>query len=247
TEPLHLVAGICGGALLTISSHGTDQLIVQKVLACRNLRDAQKAMIASGILADLQFLLFLFIGVWLFAFFNGQQFASPDAIFPQFIVAHLPAGITGLVLAAIFATGQSTLSATVTALASSTMLDLFPQLARTSERRRIQIAQLFTLFWTVGIVAIAFLFTDSQNPVVVVALKLSSLVAGAVVGLYILGFLAVAEKAAFAGFMVSVVGVGLAAFSTPLAWTWYVPLGTVLALLTALAVTVFHKLISRGR
>ena len=96
TQPFHLAAGLIGGALLAISSHGTDQLIVQKALACRNLRDSQKAMIVSGILVDLQFLLFLLIGVWLFVFFQGKPFAASDTVFPTFIVKHLPAGLIGL-------------------------------------------------------------------------------------------------------------------------------------------------------
>jgi len=91
-------------------------------------------MITSGVLVDLRFLLFLSIGAWLFAFFRGATFSTPDAIFPEFIVKHLPAGLVGLVLAAIFATGQSTLSATLNSLAASTMLDLFRGYAHHSAR-----------------------------------------------------------------------------------------------------------------
>lgn len=233
TKPFHLSAGIIGGALLAISSHGTDQLIVQKALACRSLRDAQKAMIASGILVDLQFLLFLLIGVWLFAFFQGKSFASSDAVFPAFIVEHLPKGILGLVLAAIFATGQSTLSATVTSLASSTMLDLFPHLGAGNERRRLWWARLITLGWAMAITLVAFIFTDEKNPVVVIALKLASILAGGIVGLYLLGFTNTREKAALGGFLVSAIGMAVVAVFTPLAWTWYVPAGVLLSLVGA--------------
>lgn len=230
TQPFHLLAGIVGGAMLAISSHGTDQLIVQKALACRNLRDAQKAMIVSGILVDLQFLLFLLIGVWLFVFFQGKPFATSDTVFPTFIVQHLPAGLMGLVLAAIFATGQSTLSATVTSLASSTMLDLFPKLGAGDEKKRLQLSRLFTVLWAVAITLVALIFTDQKNPVVVVALKLASIVAGGIVGLYILGFRRAREKDALVGFISSAgVMAAIAAF-TPLAWTWYVPAGLLLCM-----------------
>lgn len=232
-QPFHLTAGLVGGALLAISSHGTDQLIVQKALACRNLRDAQKAMIVSGILVDLQFLLFLLIGVWLFAFFQGKPFATSDSVFPTFIVQHLPRGLIGLVLAAIFATGQSTLSSTTTSLASSTMLDLFPRLGAGDEKKRLQLSRLFTLLWAIAITLIALIFTDEKNPVVVVALKLASIVAGGIVGLYVLGFRRAREKDALIGFISSAVAMALIAAFTPLAWTWYVPAGLVLCLCAA--------------
>lgn len=230
TQPFHLAAGLIGGALLAISSHGTDQLIVQRALACRNLRDAKKAMITSGVLVDLQFFLFLIIGVWMFAFFKGAKFDSTDVIFPTFIIKHLPAGIVGLVLAAIFATGQSTLSATLNSLASSTMFDLFPDYAKGDERRRLKLSRMLTLVWAAAIILIALMFTDQKNPVVVIALKLASILAGGIVGLYILGFLRVRQTSAFAGFIASAIGMALIAIFSPLAWTWYVPAGLLICL-----------------
>lgn len=241
TQPFHLTAGLIGGALLAISSHGTDQLIVQKALACRNLRDAQKAMITSGILVDLQFLLFLVIGAWLFAFFKGATFATPDAVFPSFIISQLPAGLIGLVLAAIFATGQSTLSATLSSLASSTMLDLFPGYAAHDDRRRLRLSRLLTVVWAFAIMLIALLFTDQKNPVVVVALKLSSVLAGGIVGLYVLGFRRTNQLSALVGFSTSAAAMAAVAAFTPLAWTWYVPAGLAICLATAGSVTLVSR------
>lgn len=230
TEPFHLAAGILGGAFLAISSHGTDQLIVQRALACRNLRDAQKAMVTSGILVDLQFLLFLIIGVWMFAFFHGAKFPSSDTVFPTFIIHHLPAGMVGLVLAAIFATGQSTLAATLNSLASSTLYDIFPNYAVGDDARRLRLSRVLTLVWAAAIIGIALLFTDQKSPVVVIALQLASLFAGGVVGLYILGFRRVSQRAAFVGFIAAAIGMSAIAGFTPLAWTWYVPTGLLICL-----------------
>lgn len=235
TQPFHIAAGLIGGALLAISSHGTDQLIVQKSLACRNLKDAQKAMITSGILVDLQFLLFLIIGVWLFAFFQGRPFSVTDNVFPTFIIQHMPHGLIGLVLAAIFATGQSTLSATLSSLASSTLMDLFPNFAKNDEGRRLNLSRFLTIIWAAAITLIAFIFTDQKSPVVVIALKLASILAGGTVGLYILGFRRMGEKPALIGFTASAVGMALIAYFTPLAWTWFVPAGLAICLLVAIA------------
>jgi solute:Na+ symporter, SSS family len=236
TQPFHIFAGIIGGALLAVSSHGTDQLIVQRALACRNLRDAQKAMIVSGILVDLQFLLFLILGIWLFAFFHGAAFTTPDMIFPTFIVKYMPAGLVGLVVAAIFATGQSTLSATLNSLASTTMLDLFPKFAEGNDRRRLLVSRLLTIVWAAAIALLALIFTDQKSPAVVIALKLASLVAGGIVGLYVLGFRGYRQTPALTGFIASALGMALVAVFSPLAWTWYVPLGLLICLLVASAV-----------
>lgn len=232
-SPFHITAGIVGGALLAISSHGTDQLIVQKALACRNVRDAQKAMITSGILVDLQFLLFLLIGVWLFAFFKGAAFGASDMVFPTFIVKHMPAGVVGLILAAIFATGQSTLSATLNSLASSTLFDLFPGYGNGDEKKRLYLSRTVTIFWAIAITLIALIFTDQKNPVVVIALKLASILAGGIVGLYVLGFWRFAQLPALVGFLASATGMALIAAFSQLAWTWYVPAGFLICLAAA--------------
>lgn len=242
SQPFHITAGIVGGALLAISSHGTDQLIVQKSLACRNLKDAQKAMITSGILVDLQFLLFLIIGVWLFVFFKGAPFPVSDNIFPTFIIKHLPAGLVGLVLAAIFATGQSTLSATLSSLASSTLLDLFPNYGAGDEKRRLRLSRILTVAWAVAIMLIALIFTDQKNPVVVIALKLASILAGGIVGLYILGFLRFNQLPALVGFLASATGMAAIAFFSPLAWTLYVPAGLIFCLVSAFALQLALKI-----
>jgi solute:Na+ symporter, SSS family len=96
-----LLAGLIGGAFLSMASHGADQLIVQRLLASSSLADARKALIGSGIAVILQFTLFLFIGIGLFAYYNARKFAVPDSIFPTFVVDVMPPGLTGLVVAAI--------------------------------------------------------------------------------------------------------------------------------------------------
>jgi Na+/proline symporter len=154
-------------------------------------------------------------------------------VFPTFIIRHLPAGLIGLVLAAIFATGQSTLSATLSSLASSTMLDLFPGYAANDNKRRLRLSRLLTVVWAFAIMLIALLFTDEKNPVVVIALKLSSILAGGIVGLYMLGFRRASERDAQVGFITSAAAMAVIAAFTPLAWTWYVPAGLVICLVAA--------------
>ena len=130
TDPYALVTAVLGGAVFSMASHGTDQLVVQRLLACRDLRDSQKAIVGSALLVGVQFTLFSIIGLLLWSFHGGASiaelgYAAPDELFPRFIVGGLPVGMSGLLLAGIIAAAMSTLSSSLNALASSTMLDLY--------------------------------------------------------------------------------------------------------------------------
>ena len=132
TVPFTFWAGLIGGTFLTNASHGTDQLLVQRLLTCRNLRDSQKAIVTSGFIVLAQFVLFLGIGIMLFAYYQHAprpSITTNDEIFPAFIVTTLPHGISGLVIAAIFAAAMSNLSGSLNSLASTTVLDFYHPLS----------------------------------------------------------------------------------------------------------------------
>jgi SSS family transporter len=120
-------AGVLGGTFLTMASHGTDQLMVQRMLAARNLRESRLALLSSGVVIFLQFTLFLLIGVGLFVFYatHPTHFRSNDYIFPTFIVQQMPRGIAGLLIAAILAAAMSNLSAALNSLSSTTVVDFY--------------------------------------------------------------------------------------------------------------------------
>ena len=118
-------AGLIGGGFLSMASHGTDQLIVQRLLTCRDVRQSQRALIGSGVAVILQFALFLFVGLGLWAFFEGRAFDSSDAIFASFIIDEMPAGLRGLLIAGVFAAAMSSLSSSINSLASATTYDFW--------------------------------------------------------------------------------------------------------------------------
>ena len=114
------------------ASHGTDQLLVQRLLACRDVRDSQKALLLSGVVVFGQFALFLGIGLMLYAYYRVNPLpplASNDEVFPAFIVRSLPHGIAGLVIAAIFAAAMSNLSGSLNSLASTSIVDFYAPLS----------------------------------------------------------------------------------------------------------------------
>jgi solute:Na+ symporter, SSS family len=229
TQSYTFWAGILGGTFLTMASHGTDQTLVQRLLAARNERDGKTALLASGVVVFAQFALFLVMGVMLFVFAQHEALQNsggdPDRLYPQFVVHHLPTGLTGLVLASIFAMAMSNASGSLNSLASSSIIDI-------GKRRSDQGSQplgrsrIMTLVW--GIV-LAFLGLIHWGPVLVAGLTITSITYGAMLGVFLLGTWnrRANETGALVGFAVGLAFMlGVARF-TPLAWTWYVFVGTI--------------------
>lgn len=254
-------AGIIGGAFLTTASHGTDQLIVQRLLAARNERESRLALISSGIAVFVQFSFFLMVGILLYAFYNSgpshPQFSSFDEIFPTFVVQHMPHGISGLLIAAILAAAMSNLSAALNSLSSSSIVDFYLRFnPQASERQRMRVSRLSTLVWALVLFALAMGSRDIKV-VVEVGLSIASVAYGALLGVFLLGVLtrSTTERAAMAGMFCGfafnlylwqeqnlwrgiyrLTGVSLA-LAKPVPFTWYVALGSAVTFLTGVAAT----------
>src|SRR6201984_1158650 len=222
-------SGLLGGTFLTMASHGTDQTLVQRLLAARNEKDSKTALLASGVIVFVQFSLFLVLGVMLFVFAQHGALQNPgndpDRLYPQFVVHHLPVGLVGLVLASIFAMAMSNASGSLNSLASSSIIDIgkrrIDQGAQPLGRSRIM-----TLVW--GIV-LALLGLIHWGPVLVAGLTITSITYGAMLGVFLLGTWnrRSNESGALVGFVAGLaLMLGVARF-TPLAWTWYVFVGTI--------------------
>lgn len=196
TGPYNFLGGIIGGAFLSMASHGTDQLIVQRLLTCEDKKSSQKALIGSGVIVLVQFAMFLIIGVMLYALYQGADYKTlkigeyflkkPDEVFPKFMIESLPVGISGLVVAGLLAASMSTLSAAFNSLASSTVLDLLKKKDRT-QKAELRLSRLVTLFWGVVIIGTGLLFQDETNPAVDYALKIQSMIYGGLLGVFLMG------------------------------------------------------------
>ena len=242
--PYTFWAGVIGGSFLTMASHGTDQLMVQRLLAARGPRESRLALLSSGIVVFLQFALFLVIGVALFAFYRlvepSTHFAKSDLVFPTFIVQHMPPGVTGLLFAAVLAAAMSTLSSSLSSLASTTVVDLLlRRRPDADEQHRIGLSRRITLFWAIVLFAVALL-SRRGGRVVEVGLAIASVAYGALLGVFLLGALTrTANSRGAAVGMAAGLAVNLYAWlATALPWTWYVPLGTLVAFATGYAASV---------
>jgi SSS family solute:Na+ symporter len=228
--PYTFWAGVIGGTFFITASHGTDQLIVQRLLAARGQRQSAAALLSSGAAILFQFALFLIVGVMLWAFYRAPSahFGTADRIYPTFIVSQMPHGISGLLIAAILAAAMSNLSAALNSLSSSTIMDFILRLRpQTDERARMRFSRLATFFWAMVLFALAVLALQKVGRVVEVGLQIASVAYGALLGVFLLGVLT--RKANQRGAMVGM----LFGFSTELylwrehvPWTWWVVIGT---------------------
>src|SRR3954447_8017994 len=233
TVPFTFWAGVIGGTFLTNASHGTDQLLVQRLLTCRNLRDSQKAIITSGFIVLLQFVLFLGMGIMLFAYYQPvppPAITTNDEIFPRFIVTTLPHGVSGLVIAAIFAAAMSNLSGSLNSLASTTVIDFYQPLAgNVPDRRLLTLSRWCTAAWGIVLILIAVV-ARGWGSVFTAGLTVASIVYGPMLGAFVLGVLTTRANATgvTAGMIVSAASMLIIWWTTKLAWTWYVLVGSVI-------------------
>jgi SSS family transporter len=227
-----LWSGLIGGAFLTMASHGTDQLIVQRLLSARSERESKMALLSSGAAILFQFSLFLLVGAMLFAFYKifppALPFKRTDTIFPSFVVSHMPHGISGLLIAAILAAAMSNLSAALNSLSSTTIVDFYSKLRPNStELRRVQLSRYATVGWGMLLFALAILARNGGK-VLEVGLSIASVAYGALLGVFLLGVLT--RKASEAGAMVGMVlGFILSLYLwlfTSVPFTWYVAIGS---------------------
>ena len=229
--PYTFWAGVIGGAFLTTASHGTDQLIVQRLLAARSQKQSVTALLSSGVAIFFQFALFLIVGIMLWAYYRvpSTNFGTPDRIYPTFIVSRMPHGISGLLIAAILAAAMSNLSAALNALSSSSIMDFYVRFRpHADERTRMRLSRLSTFVWALLLFAIAVLSLHKVGRVIEVGLQLASIAYGALLGVFLLGVLTkrANQKGAAVGMLF---GFGIEIYLwqwTHVPWTWWVMIGT---------------------
>lgn len=235
SAPYTLAASIIGGAFLSMASHGTDQIIVQRLLTVSTLQGSRKALIGSGVLVIIQFAIFLGIGILLFAYYGGASLASlgvskGDEIFPKFIIERMPSGLSGIIIAGLLAAAMSTLSGSVNSLAAATMNDIYkPYIGRgNSEAKDLRLSRLFSLAWCGVFVAVAIFFiSNTSQALVELALSIASVTYGGLLGTFLLGVLFRQPKQpdAMVGFAAGIVTLAIIFSLKSVAWTWYTAIG----------------------
>ena len=232
TSTYTLWSGVIGGAFLTAASHGTDQLIVQRLLSARSQQQSVLALLSSGVVIFFQFALFLLIGAMLFVFYKlyppAVAFTRTDTIYPTFIVSRMPHGISGLLVSAILAAAMSNLSAALNSLSSTTMVDFYARIRPGStEERQVKLSRIATVFWGLLLFGLAILARNGGK-VLEMGLSIASVAYGCLLGVFLLGVLT--RRASESGAMVGMLfGLFLNVYLwqfTKVAFPWYVAFGS---------------------
>lgn len=228
----NLIGAVVGGIFFTAASHGTDHLIVQRLLACGQLHLARRALVTSGFIVLFQFLLFLSAGLALYSYYNGTSIealglANPDEISLKFIKEVMPVGFSGLIIAGLFAAAMSTLSSSLAALSSTTLYDLIPALAKRHDSMRI--SRYLMVVYSLIFVSFGIFFSDTDNPVIELGLGIAGFTYGGLLGAFIVGrFTNVSKASAFAGLIGCVTLMAFIILLTTIAWPWYTLIGIVI-------------------
>ncbi|MHB8973398.1 MAG: sodium:solute symporter [Pirellulaceae bacterium] len=229
-------SGLIGGACLSLGTHGTDQMMVQRYLCARSQRDAGWALICSGVVVILQFALFLLLGVALACFYthvaSGVRFDSSDRVLSTFVMNELPAGwgLVGVILAAIFSVAMSTLSSSLNSSASAAVNDFYRPSWKTepSDRHLLWASRVFTVLFGCLQIGIGLAAQFLAGAVINNVLAIAGFTAGVLLGVFALGVLTrrVGQRAALVGLVAGVVALVYVKFGTSVAYTWYALIGS---------------------
>jgi solute:Na+ symporter, SSS family len=231
TNPYTFWAGVIGGCFLTTASHGTDQLVVQRLLSAKSESQSRLALLSSWAVIFVQFSLFLTIGILLWVYQDGRVFGKDelDRLYPSFIWQSLPVGIAGLAMAAILAAAMGNLSAALNSLASATVIDFYQPLTRgkRAPEHYLRVSRLSTIFWG-GVLAAIAMVASHWGSVLESGLSIASVTLGILLGVFLLGIITrgPGEKAAITGVMAGALVMLFVKFETKIPFTWWVLIGS---------------------
>src|ERR1700745_2219611 len=222
-------SGVIGGSFLTMATHGTDQTIVQRLLAAKSRRDSSRALLTSGVIVLVQFIVFLLIGVLLFVFAQHTPLLAlgdrTDRILPLFLVREMPVGLAGLLLASIVAVAMSNASGSLNSLAASSVLDFAKLRGKTTDARQLlRVSRAMTLLW--GLVLMGFGLVKC-GPLLEAGLTVASLPFGSLLGLFLFGTFdrGASARGALVGMIVGLAAILCVFQFTSVAYTWYFMIG----------------------
>ncbi|MGZ8829572.1 MAG: sodium:solute symporter [Thermoanaerobaculia bacterium] len=252
TKTFTFWSGVVGGAFLTMSTHGTDQYMVQRYLCTDRPRKAAQALLLSGVIVLAQFIGFLFIGVLLFAFNRPDRlpeyarpgsaapFTAADQVFPGFITHHLPVGLSGLVVAAIFA---AAMSSSLNSIAATVVADLYkPVKPNRNDRHYLNVSRVITVIAGIVQIVVGVAMERTAKSALNTVLSIASLINGPILGVFLLGWSRRGGRtAAFAGMLTGIIVVSYVAFATEVAWPWYTLIGSMTTFIAGRLVAAFEK------
>jgi solute:Na+ symporter, SSS family len=239
TKATTIWAGVLAMTIYHVTVYGGNQMMVQRTLGARHIGEAKKSYVMMGVMAFPIYFLFFFIGVLAWSHYGGRPFDNPNEIILIFSQETGIPGLPGLLAAAVLAASMSTLSSAFNSMATITTLDFWQRMLKphATDAQQLSATRWFTIFWAVVIILPAIGYTRSEGSILETLSKIGSLFVGAKLAMFVLGFFSkrMTERSLLAGVVVSFAALWWVANYTPIAWPWYAVIGSLVAILTSLA------------
>jgi SSS family solute:Na+ symporter len=222
-------SGIVAMTLFHVTVYGTNQMMVQRTLASKNIGDAKKSYLMMGFAAFFVYFLFIFMGVLFYAYYGGVEFENGNTIILQFAAEYGLPGLMGIIAAAVMAASMSSLDSAFNSLSTVSTIDFYQKyfVKDASPQHYLKVTRVFTLFWAAVIIAPAIMYSKSTGSILETLSQVGSYFVGAQLGMFALGFFSknASERGLLVGTAVGFLVVWYVATHTDVAWPWYCLVG----------------------
>ncbi len=234
-------SGIVAASFLHLSVYGTNQLIIQRTLATKCEKSAQKSLLLCGYVTFFIYLFFSIIGLLLIVFYEGFHFTNSNEIILDFVFNHTNPIVIGIVISALVAAAMSTLDSTYNSVATVITFDFYKRFycVGVSNEHYENIARKISLLVAIAVI-IPAIFAISNESVLKAIASLTSIFVGIRLGSFLLGlfFNHANEKGLIAGSVFSIIIV-LMINNYEIAWPWVSLIGTISFLSIGIIVSYF--------
>ena len=232
-----IYAGIFAMTIYHITVYGTNQMLMQRALGAKNIKDAKKSYLFMGYSAFFVYLLFFSIGALLFAYYQGSSFANTNTIILHYIFEQNIPGLLGLISVAVLSASMSSTSSALNSLTTVTIVDFL------NKNKTVKIARITNVLWGLLLVPIAIWFANSTGSVLVTLSAVGSYFVGAKFAVFFLGMFSknVKESDLLIGIVIGFVSVWYVASTTNIAWPWFAVIGSLVNIATAYIISLLHS------
>ncbi len=229
TKVTTIWSGVIAMTIFHITVYGTNQMMVQRTLAAKNIGDAKKSFLFMGFGAFFVYFLFVFLGILFYNYYGGREFENGNTIILTFAADYGLPGLMGILAAAVMAASMSSLDSAFNSMATVSTVDFYQRFFRpdASSDDCLKMSRVFTVIWAVAIILPAIGFSRSEGSILETLSKVGSYFVGAKLSMYTLGFFSkhTTERGLLGGIVVGFATIWYVATQTDIAWPWYCAIG----------------------
>jgi SSS family solute:Na+ symporter len=233
---------IIGYGILHMQYFSSDQSQVQRLFTARSMKDVKYAFWFSGVILNTQFFIFMTLGLILYVFYGAREFADPNTVMVDFIVNHVPVGIFGIIVSAVFAASMAAIDSLLNSMTTVYVKDVHERwvLGNSGKTASMPLTRLVTLGFGIGTaVFVYFMGDDPGSPLVALMGEYVSYLTGAMFGVFVMGMFSkrTNEIGVCVGFVAGVIVVAVMDTMLTFDWGWKSPLGLITTCVVAYAVS----------